>query len=526
MAGLLDLPPEILLSVLEYPAVSDTTVYFLALVCRQLHFVALPVYFSRHGLTPSSKSIVITMREGRRDVLAALKSALFIPDTEDIECIFPHPSCTSIFSLLIHLKRLESYVSQLPSVKRVTLRLDVRGSACLSVGDDRSLRAWTAGLESLLNCIVEKKCVSLSMMGGMQFTRAYEAIPPVHQGTMARLLSAIPRLLHRPTGRIQGFRRVPRQGDASVEMAIPPSLHNSSNLASLDIHSAILILPPGLHWTLAALRTCPITSLTLGHRMEESIAWGIVLPLFASAASQLTSLTVDLISDYGYTDSFTEADILDFISRLPQLRHITISYKLSRVDSLETECPLLDLPNLETLSAPPTVILHMLRHPSPFPNIQSICVLWPQPPVSPSICLLATALQPVLKNPHPPRLSVSVKTSMYLPGPFTIPIGDSTFASSVDALEISVSSYPSTDIPAMAAWIGLFPRVQEVDIQLADSVHPGLRADLARLLRAVKMTDFLDRIRVNGVVCDLSKQRRLGIDESGGLGFDIGAEFM
>ncbi|KAF7367718.1 hypothetical protein MSAN_00835600 [Mycena sanguinolenta] len=494
MAGLLDLPTEILVSILEYPVVSDTTVYFLALVCRQLHFVALPIYFSRQGLTPSSKSITINMHEDRRDLLAALKSALFIPDIENIKCIFPHPSCISIFPLLIHLARLETYISGLSSVKSVALHLDVRGSVCLSVGNDRSLRAWTAALESLLNCIVEKKCVSLTIMDGSQFTRAYEPTPPVtRQSKLARLLSAVPRLLRRSTKGMQEFRRVPRQGDAYIEMGIPLSVYRSSNLTSLEIHSTILVLPPGLHWTLAALRTCPITSLTLGRRIEESGGWWTALPLIASAATQLTSLTLwesNLMSHGGYTDSFTEVSTLDFISRLPQLRHIIISHKAS-TDFSETDGPPLNLPNLETISAPPTIILHMLRPPSPLPKIQSICVMWPQPPVSRTISLLATALQPIFQKPHPPRLSVSVKTSMYYPsGPFTIPIGDSTFAHRVDALEINVATYPPTDVAAMAAWIGLFPRVGQVDIQLSDSIQPGLRADLARLLRVVKLTDF------------------------------------
>ncbi|KAJ6459675.1 hypothetical protein C8R45DRAFT_1221380 [Mycena sanguinolenta] len=511
MAGLLDLPPEILVSILEDPAVSDTTVCFLSLVCRRLHFVALPVYFSRHGLTPSSKSIVITMREDRRDLLAALNSALFIPDTENIECIFPHPSCISIFPLLVHLTRLESYISRLPSVKRVTLCLDVRGSVCLSVGDDRSLRAWTAGLESLLNCIVEKKCVSLAMMGGMQLTRAYEATLPVHQGTMARLLSAIPKFLHRPTRGIQGFRRVPGQGDAYLEMAIPSSLHNSSNLATLDIHSAILVLPPGLHWTLAALRTCPITSLTLGRRVEEGIAWRTVLPLIGSAAGQLTSVTLweaHWTSD-GCTDSLTETSILDFISRLPQLRHIAISYKAD-TDFSEIDGPLLKLPDLETLTAPPSIIIHMLRAPSPLPKIRTICVMWPLPPVSHSIRLLAGALRPILHKPRLPRLSVSVETSMYYPSsPFTIPIGDSTFSAFVEALEIIVSPYPLTDLTEMAAWIGLFPRVRQVEIQLVGATEPEIRADSAHILRVVKLTDFLDGIKVNGVLYSLSDKRAI-----------------
>ncbi|KAJ7232454.1 hypothetical protein B0H12DRAFT_1239651 [Mycena haematopus] len=508
MAGILDLPTEILVGILENRAVSETTLYFLALVCRRLHFVALPIYFSRHGLTPSSKSIVIAMVEDRRDVLAALKTALFIPHTENIRCIFPHPSCCSIFPLLLHLTRLENYISRLPSVKHVTLCLDVRGSMCLSVGNDDGLRAWAASLESLLNCIVKKQCECLTMVYGAQFTKAYQLTsPPIRRGKMMHLLSAVPRLARtrRPTSEIQEFRRDPRQGHTHIEMALP-SIHHSSNLSSLEIYSAILVLPPGLYWTLTALRTCPITSLTLGWRGEESIPWRTVLPLIASAASQLTSITLceaDVI--FGYTDSSTEVGILDFISRFPQLRHIAISYNVF-TDFGATDGPLLDLPNVETLSAPSPFILHMLRSPSSLPNIQSICVVWPQPHLSRITHLLATALHPILHKSRPPRLSVCVTTSMYHSTFFTVPIGDTAFSDRVEALEIIVARFPWTDVAEMAGWIGLFPRVRQVDIELSDSTEPGFHAAVARL---VKSTDLLDKIKVNGVVYSLSDRKAI-----------------
>ncbi|KAJ7250195.1 hypothetical protein B0H12DRAFT_1121172 [Mycena haematopus] len=264
------------------------------------------------------------------------------------------------------------------------------------------------------------------MVYGAQFTKAYQLTsPPIRRGKMMHLLSA---------ARAHSYR------DGST------SIHHSSNLSSLEIYSAILVLPPGLYWTLTALRTCPITSLTLGWRGEESIPWRTVLPLIASAASQLTSITLceaDVI--FGYTDSSTEVGILDFISRFPQLRHIAISYNVF-TDFGATDGPLLDLPNVETLSAP-----------SPF-------------------ILTSTALHPILHKSRPPRLSVCVTTSMYHSTFFTVPIGDTAFSDRVEALEIIVARFPWTDVAEMAGWIGLFPRVRQVDIELSDSTEPGFHA--------------------------------------------------
>ncbi|KAJ7321000.1 hypothetical protein DFH08DRAFT_385174 [Mycena albidolilacea] len=495
-AGILDLPTETLVSILENPTVPTSTLYSLAVSCRRLHFVALPIYFSRHGLTPSSKSIVIDMRTDRRDVLAALQTALLIPNTEEITCTFPHPSCTSIFPLLTHLTRLENYLSRLPSVRHVTLCLDTRGSVCLAVGDDKALRAWTTRMKSLLNCILEKQCECLTMMYGGQLTKSYKLTPPAtRRGPIMRLLSAISCVLRGRTSEIPPptFSRVSRQGHAHIEMSLRPPLHHSYKLASLEIHSAILILPPGLSWTLAVLRTCPTISLTLGCHAEAAIPWSAVLPLIASAATHVTSLTLsDGDSDsWRYSDAVAEAEILDFISRLPRLRHLSISHH-SQTDFVEG--PLLNLPDLETLRAPAKLILHSLRRSVP-PKIQSICVLWSDRDLV-SIGLLAAALSAL---PSPPRVSVSVTSSMYRPA---FPIAPS-FLERVGALEITPAPYvPLTDITELAAWVGVFPRVRHVDVAF-DPKSQGFHADLAIFLGAVKVTAVLDKIKVNGRVYNL-----------------------
>jgi hypothetical protein len=98
--GILDLPTEILVEILDSPTFPSETLYALALLCRRLHFLVLPMYFSRHGTISTPNSIVISMRTDRRDLLSALQTALFIPQIDTLTCIFPHPCCTGIFKLL------------------------------------------------------------------------------------------------------------------------------------------------------------------------------------------------------------------------------------------------------------------------------------------------------------------------------------------------------------------------------------------------------------------------------------------
>ncbi|KAF8128048.1 hypothetical protein K438DRAFT_1948900 [Mycena galopus ATCC 62051] len=371
MAGLLDLPTELLIDILENPTFPTETLYALSLLCRRLHFIALPIFLSRHGFAPDSIAVTIQIREDGRDLLAALQSSLLPTQPQSLTCVFPHPSCTSIFPLLPHIERLEKYISCLPSVQHVTLELDTWGSVCLAVGDDRALRAWAIDMESLLNCIVEKQCASLAIRHGGQFSRAYEVAPGgVNQRltSIRRLFSAVPKLfLRTKVSETQRFSRAPHQGTGRIEMG---ACRRSPKLTSLDIRSAAFFLPPGLNWTLTALRNCRIQSLTLSRSVEDATTWSTVLPLIASAGRGLISLT--LID----ADHLSDGEYLDFIAQLPRLRHLSVDSR--RQVEIRESCALIPLRTLETLRAPPRLIEHLVHHPSPLPKITSICILWPK----------------------------------------------------------------------------------------------------------------------------------------------------
>ncbi|KAJ6578193.1 hypothetical protein B0H19DRAFT_1122635 [Mycena capillaripes] len=499
--GILDLPTEILVNILEHPTFPTNTIYALALLCRRLHFIALPIYLSRHGFTPASNSVVIAMEADRPDLLTALQTALFTPQTARITCIFPHPSCTSIFPLLSHLQRLENYVSRLPSVEQVTLHLDTKGSACLCVGDDPALRAWVGHLESLLNCIVGKQCSSLTMLHGGQFTRAYEVVRPVARTSpLQRLLSA---LLRR--NETQVFRRAPHQGPMRIEMG---PCHRSSKLTSLEIQSAILMVPPGLRWTLTAFRNCPITSLTLGRGVEEPIIWRVVLPLIASAARRITSLT--LVE----AEFLSDGDILDFVARLPRLRHLTISSRNQTELRQPERAPPIPLRSLEILRAPPRLIQPLLRHPSPVPKIKYIYLLWPEVYIAHNIDVFTSTLSTMLRtldaHGRAPRIIVSVNTMMYRAASLTHhhPTGElRMFLDRIDTLEITAVPFFFTDIPDMVAWIALFRRVKRVEITLSTLpfAEADFEQDVARLVGAIKATELLDKVTVNGETYELVK---------------------
>ncbi|KAJ7460319.1 hypothetical protein FB451DRAFT_508294 [Mycena latifolia] len=362
--GLVGLPTEILVEIFEHPPIPNETLYSLALLCRRLHFIALPLYFSRHGMGSAPNSVLITMRTDRRDLLRALQTALFTPETPNITCVFPHPSCTSIFPLLPHLRRLERFISRLPSVNDVTLRFDTRGSVCLSVGDDQALKAWASALGALLNCVVRSRCNSLTILSGGQFTWAYELAPSTRRITRNSLMSFL-RIRSRD---MNNFRRVSRQGESHVEMTMPSNVSRTSHLTSLDIQSAILIVPPALHWTLAAVRNCHSISLSLSPTLPQSMMWSIVLPLIASAAQNVTRLSL------WRTECIPDLDVLAFIAGLPRLTHLMLSGHGTNTIQHHRN-PLIEFRHLQSLRAPPNFILYFLRHPTCFPQIKNVHIM-------------------------------------------------------------------------------------------------------------------------------------------------------
>ncbi|KAJ7021509.1 hypothetical protein C8F04DRAFT_1140749, partial [Mycena alexandri] len=471
--------------------------YSLAFLCRRLHFIVLPIYLALHGLTPGSTSVVLPLQADRRDPLTALQTTFFTtPQTDNITCIFPPSRSMTLSTLLPQLKRLENYIYNLASVKKVTLQMDLPDSMFLSTGNDDALRHWSVGLECLLNCILERNSRSLTMMYGRQFTRTYSHVPSTtHRSSITRLLADFSRRLRSHDTETQDFRRVEEQGDSRIELSVPASLNSSAQLSALVIQSAILILPPALRWTLAVLQHCPITSLTLDLRvqLQDWAVWHTVISLIISAARGLTTLVL-LEVNHIHDDH-----IIEFIPQFGLLRHLTIISQ--GVWELGLINPPPQLPELETIRASPMFIDYLLRHPRCFPKIKSICVVWPKLlRATANVDVLMGAVSRIIEvldeRELSPGLSVSASTMLY---PAVLLAQNSlgsfpAFCGRIQALELTAKPLYFPDIADMAAWTALFPHVRRIYITLArlSITTSDFGPDVARLVRTIKATKLLE----------------------------------
>ncbi|KAJ7869731.1 hypothetical protein B0H14DRAFT_3440475 [Mycena olivaceomarginata] len=325
LASLADLPDELLVDIFEHPTVPTEALYFLALLCRRLHLVALTIYFSRNGVDLGRNSATISLGTDQWDTLSALQICLFVSSMEDLSCVFPHPGCTTILPVVTQMKRLQTFVSRLSPVATVTLNLDPTGhgrSRCLSTGTDKDLKEWAGQYGALLTCIVQKGCRSLTVInGGHVF------------------------FLH---------------------------------LTSLHLNSATLLVPPGLDWTLSALRNCPVTSLTICMSRIGGYTrlWRRVLPLMASAAPNLTAVALLEVARH------SEAAALAFVAWLPHLTDLHLDFivadhllsragvnpELLRAIQSIILASRAGLSPYITLSVASTALAHVLMHVTPSTN--------------------------------------------------------------------------------------------------------------------------------------------------------------
>ncbi|KAJ7624254.1 hypothetical protein DFH06DRAFT_1481597 [Mycena polygramma] len=506
--SILDLPTELLLPILTDLPSQD--VYSLALVCRRLHFTALPVYFSRHGLPSSTRSIQIRVRTDRRDLLAALRVALFDTPLDHIDFIFSHPdpdaTTPSVAPLLEQFQRVEGFFSKVTSIQNVSLDLDhgdcFSYSYHLSVGSDEALRAWAKGFGDLLNCVVETRSTSLTVLHGGYFSYAYELSPAVKRASwLGRMISWAKTF----TGRQRpAFRRVSQQGVAYVAIALPRQLSRASHLTCIHIHSRALILPPGVSWTLGVLRNCPISQLTFSNFWVPSTIWETVLPLIASAAPGLTSV------GFIELNLLPEHNIMDFLARLPGLVDVTISASEESSKLFLPTTPRPRLPHLTHLRTDPFIVCYLLSREGSLPALSSVTMLFSSISRVEHIAkILITIIDMLAAHPRRPAPLLAVATTRSSE-PLRSSGGDDVtpeWSAALDHVQrIEVNWVVSSDVVSsdvveeairrITLRVAKFRRANNVAIKLEPDADIG---DLPqRLAGSIVRTEFLQTIEVNG----------------------------
>ncbi|KAF7370373.1 hypothetical protein MSAN_00668800 [Mycena sanguinolenta] len=258
--GILRLPNEVLIQVFEVDP-GNPGVFSISTLCRRLHYLALPIYLTAHGIpdpqTLLSQDLILPATQFH--LLQPLRTALFIRSLKHISCsfpfrqvFFPSPRESRLYEFFHQVRRLTGFLANLERVDEVTLEFQVH---YWFIAMDRSvafenLNAWDATISPLLDVVLEKGCTALNVYGGIVVVEDFQLkhppprargsiLPPVVPLKQLSFLSAIGR-------QITGVFGIGQK--AEVEGKTPLGLR------TFNIHSSILLLAPCYGWTMATLR--------------------------------------------------------------------------------------------------------------------------------------------------------------------------------------------------------------------------------------------------------------------------------
>ncbi|KAJ6462388.1 hypothetical protein C8R47DRAFT_1158463 [Mycena vitilis] len=164
ISGFLLLPTEVLLMIFD-PLLDD--LLSLSLLCRRLHFLALPLFLKRNSVTHASETTRVDMSTMRGTVVVrALTVALFVPSIEHLICVFPS---AYIYRCVDNIRRVARLIKRLTRLEK--LSLDFAPNICLDnhmwdvYSAGRQWHACYGALRALLNAVEDRSCPSLSILG-------------------------------------------------------------------------------------------------------------------------------------------------------------------------------------------------------------------------------------------------------------------------------------------------------------------------------------------------------------------------
>lgn len=348
------LPESVLERIIKH---ASGNLYPLALVCRRFNFLAVSRMLSQFDIPNPAVKVHIAIRENPAtpDELTALQVAIHIPSIDHLSIKFPRNMTTyQFFDQVYKIRRL---VSRLTYLSKLTIDFGVGATEHLKTANDALLSRWAGLMGSLLNATLEKSCHSLTVVGGAHFLQAY---------VLKKKREAL--LFKESSNPMKGsnwqFTRTPEQGSETVIAELSPHAltgqvppltagghTRTSNLRSLTIESEILLRPPFLTWTIAAIKTAPLARLEI---VDLPAELSIVLPLIADAAPRLTELSI--------SGDIQPEDVLGFLDKLPQLRSLSLgrSLYLDQADADSGKLPLPKIRKLTHLSAPMEFIPYLL----------------------------------------------------------------------------------------------------------------------------------------------------------------------
>ena len=493
--GLVDLPNEILLHILEF--LNDENLFPLAFLSRYLHHLALPLYLSRKGFGQHPEDQLVLFNYNSRDILKALHVSLFRPSL--FRLYYPIDCEKSADELGIEIGNLRDIIENLTTLQEVIVSF--QNTTPVAPGESPEINPFVPmnpsepsnpnyGLPdgfnppiliSLFDAILSSGCKSFVI-------RHCGPQAPALQRTHAAALN-----------NFSGMRGLSRTFLRFLQL-LPDVFSYSrasvkgSELGSFHLHSPMAFHSDLCRWTIETLNSSTIASLSLSQQhYVDKHSWFLILP-----SIQIPTLT-DLSIEFCAIDT---SDLVKFLRRHTRLEKLI----LGRNFKLQRRAPPLPkgaLVQLTHLTAPSKWINYLLATPGSLPSLSSTTILiWIPNKHSFKLSDLDRSLEPSISRlvaMHEVRLSLSfgcasgvwiapITTSLTF-DPLEPGLGDGSGdleeqpnpgAARAHALItqmelcLKVHSLPFALTAKLPKWLSQFPNLRRLDLLTMSGAATGL----------------------------------------------------
>ncbi|KAF8214682.1 hypothetical protein K438DRAFT_1801953 [Mycena galopus ATCC 62051] len=361
---LLEFPNELLLLIAEDLVGVDDLVH-LAMTCRQMNLLLIPVIFTRFRCDPPSSSgelQSLCFTGGNLRLLRALGIAIGVSSVNVMACAVMYEVREfRVKEILDTVAALNSLARRLPHLGHVEF-CPIYVPRALK----RKLSRYPHAMAAFFNNVARRGDCGLTVYSPWIDHDTSDPLPFVHVHTFPEagwkfsLRKSLRKLVSWITfSRIAAF----PPALAPAQMPVTPVVKSTeclgakgipfvsnSALRTLSIHSSFLLHANLYRWTLHLLNTSPLTSLSLDDIDLVPFDWALTLP--ALTIPMLASLTI------GYRRiAIAVPDLHLFLARHPSIHTLDLSFYIG-VGDFSPSATTCVLPRLKIIRARPEYLLY------------------------------------------------------------------------------------------------------------------------------------------------------------------------
>ena len=522
-----DLPTEILCRILDGFTIRN--LFNLSLVSRRLHYVALPLYFSRLGLSDTlSPSPTIVLQKDSLKALPGLQVSTFITSLKKLSCTFCPPGRV----LLKDMARLTDFIARVSCIEEAVFDFadfDDWASICPGFMDLPSPEVIASAFCQLLAIALDKSCSNLSIQRGASFMtmciresrldlERQRPLPATND--LPRTDLHIPRNFKNPC-KLKGisrkisnlFRPKPPSPDnpcsrsSEPEHQAPIVTHldaiKSTQLQALEIHSPFLLGPHFIDMTMKIIMKSYLTLLSFRHYGGQVEMENII-----SLMDRIRIPTLLHLAFFAASNA-EPSHLMNFISRHPTLE----SLDLGDTDFTGADFDLAGtvMPRTTKLSARHEYVHLLLSHPHFMPNLRSVTIVWPCMDrvtgggIHCKSLVAASRLQKLSYISYKLIIITDPSRWVSLPGDGASGWQGSTLRQ-VEHLQVTSArrKFSRNALKSFSLWIQRMPALRHLSFTSTHGYEPIIKVDdddaLSRLRTVINVCSYLTTISIDGKV--------------------------